>query len=64
MVNWSIFSMDRIDMNVREMIKALQAVENKDLKVYAAVGGSCMLVSSVEIYDDAVEIWTEIAIRR
>jgi secreted protein with Ig-like and vWFA domain len=56
--------MDRIDMNVREMIKALQAVENKDLKVYAAVGGSCMLVSSVEIYDDAIEIWTEIAIRR
>lgn len=51
-------------MNVREVIKALQAVENKDLKVYATVGGSCMLVSSIESYDDAVEIWTEIAIRR
>jgi hypothetical protein len=51
-------------MTVREVIRALQEVENKDLWVYATVGGSCMLVSSIEPYDDAVEIWTETAIRR
>jgi hypothetical protein len=45
-------------MNVRELIKLLQAVENKDVHVYAAVKDACFLVSSVEAYDDAVEIWT------
>ena len=45
-------------MNVRELIILLNTVENKDLPVFAAVGDHCLVSSSVEIYEDAVEIWT------
>lgn len=51
-------------MTVQELINALKAVENKKLHVYAAVGPATLLVSSVEIYDDAVEIWTRTEIVR
>jgi hypothetical protein len=51
-------------MNVRDLIRVLQAVENKDVHVYAAVGDATLLVTSVETYDDAVEIWTVREIKR
>lgn len=51
-------------MNVRDLIKELQKVENKDVNVFAAVGDVCLMVHTVETYDDAVELWALSAIRR
>jgi hypothetical protein len=51
-------------MTVRELIKELQKVEGKDVNVFAAVGDACLMVHSVQSYDDAVELWTLSAIRR
>lgn len=43
--------------SVRELIELLNKIENKDTPVFAMVNDSCKLVTSVEEYEDAVELW-------
>lgn len=44
-------------MTVQELIDTLNNIYNKDTPVFAMVNESCKLITSVEEYEDAIELW-------